>query len=250
VGFTGANCTANTHSLTGVAAYNNTSGVLLILALNGAKTDGVVYSATKQSNVAATFPLRSSYQSYVAQASSNNYTISGTCSGSASETNAAAVPATFEGVIGYSSTTTLSGNYGNCTPATFAGTSVSYYDGTYKPIGSVVTGTEYAVIGSSIDLPATVVVGDTAQFGSADVYSSSSKVTKTGTRVISYVIEPGTNSSNAIINLIARGYNLSNQLLFTQQSRYRLTTAGQLTPVSKDIQYSTTSTTHLVWTKY
>lgn len=249
VGFSGANCTAFTYSLTGVAAYNNTSGVLLILALNGAKTDGVVYSATKQSNVTTTFPLRSSYQSYVVQGSSNNYTISGTCSGSASETSAAAVSATFEGVTGHSATTTVTGSYSNCTPASFAGTSVSYFDANYKPIGGVVAGTEYTVISSSIELPATVVVGDTAQFGSVDVYSSSTKATRTGTRVLSYVVEPGTSSSNATVNLIARAYNLSNQLLFTQQSRYRLTTAGQLTAVSKDIQYSTTSTMHLVWTK-
>lgn len=249
IGFTGASCTATSTTLSGIAAYNNTSGVLVVLALNPGKTDGLVYSATKQTSVATTFPLRAGYQAFLTQAATNNYTISGTCSGSATESRTAAAAATFEGVAGYSTTTTLTGSYTNCTPATFAGTSVSYYDSNYKPTGSAITGTEYSVITSAVDMPTTVAVGDTAQFGTVDVYSSNTKLTKTGTRVLSYVVETGGTSSEAIINLIARSYNLSNQLLVTQQSRYRLTSSGVLTPASLDIQYSTTSTTHLVWTK-
>lgn len=249
IGFTGASCTAASTTLSGIAAYNNTSGVLVVLALNPGKTDGLVYSATKQTSVATTFPLRAGYQAFLTQAATNNYTISGTCSGSATESRTAAVAATFEGVAGYSTTTTLTGSYTNCTPATFAGTSVSYYDSNYKPTGSAITGTEYSVITSAIDMPTTVAVGDTAQFGTVDVYSSNTKLTRTGTRVLSYVVEAGGTSSEAIINLISRSYNLSNQLLVTQQSRYRLTSTGVLTPASVDIQYSTTSSTHLLWTK-
>lgn len=249
IGFAGALCAASSTILSGIAAYNNTSGVLVVLALNSGKTDGLVYSATKQTNVATTFPLRSGYQAFLTQALTSNYSSTGTCTGSATESRTAATAATFEGVAGYSTTTTLTGGYSNCTPATFAGTSVSYYDSNYKPTGSSITGTEYAVITSAIDMPTTVSVGDTAQFGTVDVYSSNTKLTKTGMRVLSYVVEPGTTSNDAVVNLIARAYNLSNQLLFTQQSRYRLTSSGVLTPVSVDIQYSTTSSTHLVWTK-
>lgn len=252
VGFTGASCTATSTTLSGVAAYNSSSGVLVILALNSSKSDGLVYSATKQTSVAATYPLRSGYQAFLTQPVTNYYTISGTCTGSASETRTAAVAATFEGITGYSTTTSLTGSYTGCTPASFAGTSVSYYDGNYKPTGGLASGsgTEYSVVTSAIDMPVSVAVGDTAQFGTVDVYSSSNKLTKTGTRVLSYVVEPGTGSGNAVINLIAKSYNTSNQLLFTQQSRYRITTTGELTAVSVDIQYSTTSTSHLVWTKY
>jgi hypothetical protein len=250
VGFTGASCSATSTTLAGVAAYDSSSGGLVILALNGGKTDGIVYSATKQSSSSAAFPLRSGYQALITQQETNNYTISGTCNGNASESRTAAAAATFEGVAGYSVTTTLTGSYSNCTPASFAGTSVSYYDSTYKPTGGSITGTEYSVFTSAIDLPASVAVGDTAQFGTVDVYSSNTKQTKTGTRVLSYVVESGSSSTNAIINLIAKGYNTSNQLLFTRQSRYRITTTGQLTAVSRDIQYSTTSLNHLIWTKY
>jgi predicted small lipoprotein YifL len=203
--------------------------------------------STSPSNTSNTYPLRSGYQSLIGQSEVNNYSISGTCTGSATETRGAAVAASFEGVAGVSTTTTLTGSYSNCTPASFASTGISYYDTNYKPLGAVTPGADYAVYAVS-DLPISVKVGDTAQFGTADVYSSNTKQVKTGTRTLSYAVETDSGST-AIINLIAKGYNTSNQLLYTQQSRYRINTSGQLTAVSKDIQYSTTNTSHMVWTK-
>ena len=194
-----------------------------------------------------TYPLRSGYQSLISQSEVNSFSISGTCAGTATETRSAAVPATFEGTTGVSTTTTLTGSYSNCTPASFASTGISYYDTNYKPLGSATPGSDYAVY-SVTDLPISVKVGDTAQFGTADVYSSSTKQVKTGTRTLSYAVE--TDSGNtAIINVITKAYNTSNQLLFTQQSRSRINASGQFTAVSKDIQYSTTNTSHMLWTK-
>ncbi len=194
-----------------------------------------------------TYPLRSGYQSLISQSEVNSFSISGTCTGTATETRSAAVPATFEGTTGVSTTTTLTGSYSNCTPASFASTGISYYDTNYKPLGSATPGSDYAVY-SVTDLPISVKVGDTAQFGTADVYSSSTKQVKTGTRTLSYAVE--TDSGNtAIINVITKAYNTSNQLLFTQQSRSRINASGQFTAVSKDIQYSTTNTSHMLWTK-
>ena len=194
-----------------------------------------------------TYPLRSGYQSLISQSEVNSFSISGTCTGTATETRSAAVPATFEGTTGVSTTTTLTGSYSNCTPASFASTGISYYDTNYKPLGSATPGSDYAVY-SVTDLPISVKVGDTAQFGTADVYSSSTKQVKTGTRTLSYAVE--TDSGNtAIINVITKAYNTSNQLIFTQQSRSRINASGQFTAVSKDIQYSTTNTSHMLWTK-
>lgn len=194
-----------------------------------------------------TYPLRSGYQSLISQSEVNSFSISGTCTGTATETRSAAVPATFEGTTGVSTTTTLTGSYSNCTPASFASTGISYYDTNYKPLGSATPGSDYAVY-SVTDLPISVKVGDTAQFGTADVYSSSTKQVKTGTRTLSYAVE--TDSGNtAIINVITKAYNTSNQLLITQQSRSRINASGQFTAVSKDIQYSTTNTSHMLWTK-
>lgn len=223
-----------------------TSLVAVITALALAACGGGGGS-TSPSNTSNTYPLRSGYQNLISQSEINSYSISGTCTGTATETRSAATAATFEGIAGVSTTTTLTGTYSNCTPATFAGTSLSYYDTNYKPLGSTIPGTDYAVYTVS-DLPISVKVGDTAQFGSADVYSSNTKQVKTGTRALSYAVEADSGST-AIINLIAKGYNASNQLLYTQQNRYRINTSGQLTAVSRDIQYSTTSTSHMVWTK-
>ncbi|PUE12860.1 hypothetical protein B9Z33_05035 [Limnohabitans sp. T6-20] len=97
-------------------------------------------------------------------------------------------------------------------------------------------------------MPTSVKVGDTTQFAAVDVYSSSTKQVRSGTRVLSYTVEADS-SSTAIVNLIAKGYNAYNQLLYTQQSRYRINTSGQLSIVSRDIQYSTTNSSHMVWTK-
>lgn len=198
-------------------------------------------------NTATAYPLRSGYQNLISQSEINNFSISGTCTGTATETRNAVVAATFEGTPGVSTTTTLTGSYSNCTPASFAGTSLSYFDTNYKPLGSAIAGTDYAVYSVS-DLPISVKVGDTAQLGTADVYSTNTKQVKTGTRTLSYAVETDGNST-AIVNLITKAYNASNQLLFTQQSRYRINSSGQLTAVSKDIQYSTTSSAHLLWTK-
>jgi len=93
-----------------------------------------------------------------------------------------------------------------------------------------------------------VAVGNTAQFAVADVYTSNTKATRIGTTNISYVIEADS-ATTAIVNVIAKRYNTSSQLLFTQQTRYRINASGQLTALSKDVQYSTTSTAHLLWTK-
>jgi hypothetical protein len=223
------------------------SSALLALAACGGGGSGASGS-TETTTSTTTFPLRSGYQALLSQSEVNNYSISGTCTGSATQTRSAVKADTFEGIQGVSNTTTLTGIYTNCTPGSFASTSTSYYDTNYKPIGAVNPGTDYAVYVTSGDLPTTVKVGDTAQFAAIDVYASSTKQTKTGTRTQSYAVEADSNNT-AIINLISKGYNASNQLLYTQQSRYRINASGQLTSISLDIQYSTTSNSRMVWTK-
>jgi hypothetical protein len=218
------------------------SAFMALVGCGGGGNGGTTTPTTEKN-----YPLRSGYQNFISQSEINNYSISGTCTGSATETRSSATPATFESTAGVSTTTTLTGGYNNCTPASFASTTVSYFDTNYKLLGSATPGTDY-VVSSISDLPISVKVGDTAQLGTANVYSTSTKQIKTGTRSLSYAVEADSEST-AIINLIAKAYNTSNQLLFTQQSRYRINTSGQLTTVSKDIQYSTTNTAHILWTK-
>lgn len=195
---------------------------------------------------ATTYPLQAAYRASFIAGSSTNYTVSGSCLGTASEVDAPAVPATFEGVAGFSSSNTFTLNLSNCTPATTVSTGADYVDASYTPIGSVSDGEEYGRIsGTPTPLPASVKVGDSGSIGTLQLYTDSSKTTATGTRVLSYVIEADTGSS-AIVNIVGRDYDLNGQLLSTQQSRYRILTDGTITPVSIDI---VAGALHLVLTK-
>ena len=135
------------------------------------------------------------------------------------------------------------------TPASFAATAINYYDANFTPIGVSVPAGEYGrYLTPPPALPTSVRVGDTAVFATLTLYSSSAQTTVIGQQVYSYVIEPDT-ASTAIINLISRRFNTSNQLLLTGQSRYRITADGALTATSIDLQFSTTSTQRLVFTR-
>jgi hypothetical protein len=61
------------------------------------------------------------------------------------------------------------------------------------------------------------------------------------------VIEADT-PNTAIVNMIAKSFDLSGKLNSTEQDRYRIKANGILTPVSADIQLANGSTTHLVLT--
>jgi hypothetical protein len=199
---------------------------------------------------APSFALQAGYKARVASGSATNFSISGTCSGSATQSSSAPTTATFEGVSAQAVTSTMSLNFTNCTPTSAASTSVGYYDSNYNPLGHSSQGVEYGkYLTIPTALPVSVKVGDTAVFGTETIYSDSSKQTVKGQRALSYVIESdGTSNSTAIANLITKDFNAANQPLFTQQSRYRIATDGKLTALSIDVQYSTTSTNHLLFT--
>jgi hypothetical protein len=202
------------------------------------------------SNIATmSFPLLAGYKASVIAGSSVNYTVSGGCAGTATLVSAPAIPATFEGVTGFSAADSATINLSNCTPSSSTTSGVEYYDANYTPVGTMTTGEEYAkfpVVPNP--LPASVRVGDGATVGTLLVYTDSTKAVQTGTRVISYLIEADS-PSTAIVNLVSKDYDLSNQLLLTQQNRFRMAADGTLTSISVDLQYSTTSTLHIVLTK-
>lgn len=196
-----------------------------------------------------TFPLRDAYQAFVAAGTSNNFNVSGGCSGTASVVASPTSPTTFEGAQAFVSTQTTSIKLTNCTPATNAVSSLGYYDVDYTPIGSVIPGVEYATfLTKPPSLPTTVKVGDTAIFATLTVYSSATKTTITGQRVLSYVVD-GETATTAIVRLVVKPYNAANQLQFTQQSSYRITQDGTLSILIMDVQYGPPSNLHLVYTK-
>lgn len=193
------------------------------------------------------FPLQSAYAAAVATGFSRSFTVSGTCSGTATEARSAASGgASFEGATGLLSTAeTLSINFSNCTPASSAATATSYYDSNYTLLGTSIVGSLYRVYSPGISIPTSVTVGSTGTLGTSTNYSSSSKASVLGQSTLSYVVEPDT-ATTAIVNLIARTYDSGGHLTSTEQDRYRIATTGPAVPLSADVQYAYTSSTHLV----
>ncbi len=194
------------------------------------------------------FPMQSAYKTLVANGLTKSFTVSGTCSGSGTKTSSAAnTSATFEGVTGFSATSTLTLSLTNCTPASSAQTSTAYFDSNYLPIGFNSVGVNYGVYLTPLSIPTSVSVGGTGTLGTETLYTSSTKATPNGSIAMSYVVETDT-ATTAIINLIAKITNAAGTLTATEQDRYRIDVAGTLTPVSIDIQYANGSITHLVLT--
>ena len=191
------------------------------------------------------FPLKSAYSELTADGFTKTFTISGTCTGSASITgSSASAGSVFEGSAAISAVRTLTANFTDCSPASSAARSTQYYDANYAPLGFS-SSTEYGVFASPPAIPKTVSVGSTGSLGFEAIYTDISKTIRSGRADFSYVVEADT-TTTAIVNLIIQRYDTSNALLYTEQQRYRIATTGPLTPVSIDDQFSTTSTRHLV----
>lgn len=80
------------------------------------------------------FPLKRAYSTLVATGYTKNYTVSGTCNGTASETVAPArAGAIFEGTPGLSADTTVTLRLSDCAQTTTTATFTSYYDTNYTP---------------------------------------------------------------------------------------------------------------------
>lgn len=201
--------------------------------------------------VAATtaFPLLAGYRARISAGSNDNFTISGTCAGIAQIANGVATASNFEGVAGFAATQNATVTFSNCTPAASTASGTNYFDANYASLGTSVSGVEYSTITTvPMPLPTSVKVGDSAVYATLTTYADSTKAVLTGQRVLNFVIEADT-ASTAIANLVAKTYGTSNQLLLTQQIRYRMVADGTLTLVTIDVQYAGTSTAHLLYTK-
>lgn len=213
-------------------------------ACGGGGSDTVAATASVN-----TFPLQAAYKALVTAGQNNNFSVAGTCPGSARFTAGGAIPAVFEGVAGYSATSILTANLTNCTTASISITGSTYYDANYAVIGAVSTPVSYAkAVNASLALPVSVRVNDTGVLSTLTVYTDSTKTTTAGQVILSYVVEPDT-SSTAIVNVISKGYNASNILLLTQQTRYRIDAVGNGGILSIDLQAASISTNHFILTK-
>ena len=221
-------------------------GLMLLFFLAGCGGGGGGSSPTPVTS----FPLQTGYKTLVANGASWNLSISDTCTGSGSLSTSSPGAATFEGASVLSVTQTISISFTNCTPASQVITALGYYDTNYNPLGGSILGVEYAVYQAPLPLPlpTSVSVGNTGVLGTATLYTDSTKTTTTGSRIMSWAIESGT-TTTAVVNFISKKYDMSSQLLVTSQARYSINASGTLTLISIDVQYSTTSTNHFLYTR-
>ena len=199
--------------------------------------------------VDATFALKSGFQARIVSGASDDYTVSGDCRGTARIATLPAAAATFEGVVGVSALQTSTLNFTNCSPATNSATGLTFYNANYAPIGSSVVNSEYAKFESPpLDWPAAVKVGQSGTIATLITYADRA-LAATGKRIISYEIKADTataTATTAIANIITRSYDRA-ALLATETMSYRMAENGTLTPLLLDVQFSTTSTLHLIY---
>jgi outer membrane protein assembly factor BamB len=193
------------------------------------------------------FPWQAGDRASIIDGISTNFTVSGTCSGTASITQSTPLPSTFEAVSGSSAVNALNINFFNCTPPSIYGSATNYYDNNYNLIGGIDSSGMYGVAISPMIIPASVKVGDKGTIGTINFFSDSTKTFPVGHDEFSYVIEPDT-ADSAIVNTIDRSYNNSGVLTYTEQDRSRIKADGKLLPVSADLQFANGSSMHLVLT--
>jgi len=205
----------------------------------------------------AAFDVRSGYHARVEAGATDNYTVTGSCAGSATIVNGAPTDVTFEGGPARAATQTATVTFTNCTPSTSTASGSNYFDANEALLGTRVVDPvthadiEYARWAAGTTpaaLPSAAHVGDSGALTTLTTYADASKAMVTGRRDYTYAIEADT-ATTAILNLTVKTYDASSTLLITQQSRYRVAADGSLTVLTIDVQYSGTSNAHLVYTK-
>jgi len=207
---------------------------------------------------ALSFPLQSAQKALDANGLTKSFTVSitsatvsGTCSGSGSATAApATTPTTFEGKLALSSLNTLtitSPASTGCNAVNITQTSTDFFDTNFVPVGNIIVGGDYSLFLIPPSVPTSVKVGDTGTIGTETSFTDSTKATRTGTTVISYVIEADT-STTAIVNLISTNSDAAGTLTSTEQDRFRIPAVGALTPISSVIQGAVAPNTRIVLT--
>jgi len=198
---------------------------------------------------AMAFPLQAGYKALVSNGYSIDFNISGDCNGTATQLNAKAQAATFEGTAGVAAVSTQTIDFSDCTPAHTVGTETEYFDASYASLGSTIGGDEYGVYQAPASFPVSVKVGDSGSYGTETLYSDGSKTQVKGRAVRTWRVDADTGSeSTAIGTLTTQVFDAADQLDNTQQSRYRMAADGTLTIVGVDIQIAGTNPLHLVLT--
>ena len=175
------------------------------------------------------FPLKAAFDNFIKKSSSANFSITGTCNGSGSESWGAPVSSNQYGAT-YSRTRILSLVYSNCTGSGVTTTN-AYYDANFNLLAVIASNGNYSERVTINSRPVNVKVGDTLQLATIKIYTNSTKTSLLNNGNLSITIE-GDSDSSVIVNYVSQFYKSSGVLEQTAQERTRLTSAGELIPVS------------------
>lgn len=192
------------------------------------------------------FPLQSGMKEFVKQGFSTDFSVSGTCKGSARTSSSTPATATFRSTAALAVWNSVSMTFQNCAPTYQYISSTHYYDSNYDLLGIVDQTGNYGLYTGPQNIPASVKVGDTGLIGTIE-FKDPTQTFLVGHDDISYTIEPDT-ANTAIVNIVDKSYDVNGTLLGTEQDRYRIKADGTMIMVSIDLQLANGSTTHLVLT--
>jgi len=194
------------------------------------------------------FPLQGALKERMQTGASEDFVVSGACSGTAKVVTSPAVAATFEGTPAQSQPLATTYHFSNCVPVTSVVAGAAYYDANLAFLGDVTTGVEYSKVTSTIKpLPLLVAVGDEVEYARLTVYADSTKSTVRGRRTQSYrVAADGPRS--AFVTMTAKGYDVADVLLYTEAIQYRVTADRTMAMVGIEAQYGVGAAGRFVYT--
>lgn len=177
-------------------------------------------------------------------AETRNFSLSGLSSGTSVTGNGTVTTGypksvLFEGKSALSSTTVASGSLNVKGVTVPYGTSVqTYFDASYGYLGS--SGSKYKVATSSTLPTSAARVNDTGVLAQTIDYPTAAKLYTTGTTTVSWVINYETDST-AILSIIEIERDTLGKTLYTDTTKYRITTKGDQTRIEESYLDSASS---------
>jgi hypothetical protein len=213
--------------------------VASILSLLAACGGGGGGASTGPIASSLSFDLLAIYKKTYTSTSSKPFTVTGTSNGSAvtgsgTVTNGQVTPGTFESETANQKTITVTGSgTTNGKNFSFDSSYISWTDSNYLPKGFS-GGDEYIVVTGTVNIPTTARVNDTGTAFTANRYTDSSKTTRTGTMIVSYVVEADTETT-ALLTLISTYKDLSGTTTKNGSGKGRVTQTNTYTAIEEKV---------------
>ena len=191
------------------------------------------------------FPLRQAYKAFIVNGYSNKqFTVSGDCSGTATQSSSAPPQnAVFDGIPAHAITLTGALQLSNCGTGQAASLSNQYFATNsnpnvveYSTLGAVDADGSVARFDTPLTMPEFVVAGSSGRLGTESIYPNATSRTPVGRTVQDYSTSADVNDT-LLVRLTADTYDDKNQLTVAQVAVYRLSAFGSFDLVRIEVSY-------------